>query len=417
MNLHKDAARRKMILALLVASALLSAALCIVVRQREAYSQPSVSVTGNIDSNYSQTSDTDSLLTESTDTSATENTTVSRSDIDIPETGTTAPTSASAETTSTTAAVTATTTSAAEHEASSTVTTTTAKAVDRTRTECKGKLTVESDAANVRDDADGNAKFLREIYKGENYDVIAQKKSPTGILWYEMKFADGTTGYVSSSYVRYEGQVVDGKVYLTFDDGPSDNTRRILETLDKYGVKATFFVVYRKGFDDVYRDIVNKGHVIALHSYSHDYASIYSGEMAFYDDLNRIDNHVYNLTGVHSKIIRFPGGSSNTISKKYCKGVMSSLSKSVQDKGYKYYDWNVDSGDASGTTVAADKILNNIKNGVGSRREAIILMHDSKSKTTTADALPKIIDYLLSRGYAILPITDNTFDCHQKINN
>ena len=96
---------------------------------------------------------------------------------------------------------------------------------------------------------------------------------------------------------------------------------------------------------------------------------------------------------------------------------MSSLSKSVQEKGYKYYDWNVDSGDASGTTVAADKILNNIKNGMGSRREAMILMHDAEKKTTTADALPKIIDYLLSRGYAILPITDDTFECHQNINN
>lgn len=287
---------------------------------------------------------------------------------------------------------------------------------DYGRKECSGKLTVTVDSANVRSDADKNAQLVAVICYGETYEVISQKCSSTGILWFEIRIGD-TTGYVAGSYVRYDGKIVDGKVYLTFDDGPSSNTRRILDILDQYGVKATFFVIHHSGQDDTYKEIVERGHTIALHSYTHNYSNIYSGASAFFDDLDKLDTHVYNLTGVHSKIIRFPGGTSNTVSRKYCKGVMTDISAKASQRGYLYYDWDVDSGDADDVTVPEKDIINNIKWGMGNRRYAIILMHDAKAKTTTADALPEIIEYLQGKGFEILPITERTPEVHQTVNN
>ena len=130
---------------------------------------------------------------------------------------------------------------------------------DYGRKECTGKLTVIVDSANVRSDADKDAQLVAVICYGETYEVVSQKCSSTGILWFEIKIGD-TTGYVAGSYVNYDGKVVDGKVYLTFDDGPSSNTRRILDILDQYGVKATFFVIHHSGQDDTYREIVERGH-------------------------------------------------------------------------------------------------------------------------------------------------------------
>ncbi len=407
MNLHKEYARRKLIFVLFLASVLLVAAMCVVAHREHEQNMHYLPVAGEIGSGTTQGTD---FVPGTVPPSAAENA------LPSPET-TTAPTETTTVPTETTTAPTETTTAPTETTTTQPAATTTAQNTDRPRTECKGSLTVVTDSANVREDADKDARLVREIFKGETYEVIAQKNSPTGVLWYELKFSDGSTGYVSGSYVRYDGQVIGGKVYLTFDDGPSENTTRILDTLDKYGVKATFFVIYHKGVEDIYRDIVSRGHVIALHSYSHNYENIYSSEKAYFSDLEKLDKYIYDLTGVHSKVMRFPGGSSNTISKKYCKGIMSTLTKRVEEKGYEYYDWDVDSGDALDNTVDADKILRNIKNSMGNRREAIILMHDSKVKTTTADALPQIIEYLQDRGYAILPITEDTHRSHQRVNN
>ena len=285
------------------------------------------------------------------------------------------------------------------------------------RVVCSGIFTVTTESANVRDDADRNARLVKVIYAGESYEVIAQKPSSSGILWFEILLGDGSSGYVSSSYGSYDGKIANGKVYLTFDDGPSDNTLRILDTLDRYGVKATFFVIYHPNREQVYRSIVERGHVIAVHSYTHTYSQIYSDADAFHRDIRQLSDYIYDLTGVRSNVLRFPGGSSNTISQKYCPGIMTELTRSVQDHGYSYYDWDVDSGDADAVTVPKEKILSNIKERIGNRRDAIILLHDAASKTTTADALPEIIEFLLGRGYQILPISEDTHISHQQVNN
>jgi len=285
------------------------------------------------------------------------------------------------------------------------------------RAQCSGHFKVTSNSANVRTDADKNAQMVRVIHAGESYEVIAQKPSSGGILWFEILLGDGTSGYVSSSYGTYDGKIVNGKVYLTFDDGPSSNTLRILDTLDKYGVKATFFVIYHPGQESTYRSIVERGHVIAVHSYTHTYSQIYSSTDAFHSDISKLSDYIYDVTGVRCNVLRFPGGSSNTISQKYCKGIMTKLAREVEERGYSYYDWDVDSGDADDNTVDKDRIVSNIKARMSNRRDAIILMHDARAKTTTADALPEIIEYLQGRGYQILPITSDTHTSHQQLNN
>lgn len=203
-------------------------------------------------------------------------------------------------------------------------------------------------------------------------------------------------------------------VYLTFDDGPSSYTPQILDTLDKYGVKATFFVKNGGKYNYVMKDIVNRGHAIGLHTYSHDYKSIYSSDTAYFNDLNKISNLVKEQTGVESKIMRFPGGSSNTVSKRYSKGIMSRITKSVEAQGYVYFDWNCSNGDADGANTV-QKQLNYCSQYPKSAKRVIVLMHDTKS--TTRDALPKIIEYYKSCGFQFGVLTTAVPPIHHGINN
>ncbi|MGN1161776.1 MAG: polysaccharide deacetylase family protein [Candidatus Fimenecus sp.] len=202
-------------------------------------------------------------------------------------------------------------------------------------------------------------------------------------------------------------------VYLTFDDGPSQYTPEILNVLDRYGVKATFFVVNGR-YNSVMKDIVNRGNAIGLHSYSHNYAGIYSSDSAFYSDLNKISAVVKEQTGVETKIMRFPGGSSNTVSKKYSPGIMSRLAKSVTENGYVYFDWNCANGDAAGANTV-EKQLANCKSYPKSASNIVVLMHDNKS--TTLAALPKIIEYYQSCGMSFGVLTTSTPPVHHGINN
>ncbi len=197
--------------------------------------------------------------------------------------------------------------------------------------------------------------------------------------------------------------------YLTFDDGPSVNTEKILDILDRYDVKATFFVIYHKKMESKYQAIVERGHTIALHSYTHSYRKIYASEKAYFEDLEKIHDYVEKVTGVDSRIIRFPGGSSNTISNKYHKGIMKDLKEDVTEKGFIYHDWNVDSTDASGINRDPELLIEKVKTGIKKKKVINILMHDTgKSKVTTVEALPDIIEYVLSQGYQIEPLTEES---------
>lgn len=202
-------------------------------------------------------------------------------------------------------------------------------------------------------------------------------------------------------------------VYLTFDDGPSRYTPEILDVLDKYGVKATFFVINGR-YNSTMKDIVDRGHQIGLHTYSHDYKKIYSSDTAYFNDLQKIHDVVLKETGVDCSIIRFPGGSSNTVSRNYSKGIMSRITKAVGEKGYVYFDWNCSNGDADGANTV-QKQLNYCSQFPKSASRIIVLMHDTKK--TTLEALPKIIEYYQSCGMTFDILTPFTTPIHHNVLN
>ena len=205
-------------------------------------------------------------------------------------------------------------------------------------------------------------------------------------------------------------------IYLTFDDGPSANTVKILDILDKYNVKATFFVIYNEKYSYLYKEIVNRGHSIALHSYSHNYSTIYKSTDAYFNDLTKLSDVIYQKAGVRTRLMRFPGGSSNTVSRSYCKGIMTKLVKMTAEKGYVYFDWNSANNDATGKTLSADQIKK-AATSYGGRTPLVMLMHDAAAKTNTVKALPGIIEYYKNKGYYFLPLNENSPTAHHSVAN
>ena len=206
---------------------------------------------------------------------------------------------------------------------------------------------------------------------------------------------------------------------LTFDDGPSDRvTPRVLDTLKEYNVHATFFIVnYGESGKALIRRMIDEGHTVAIHGYSHDYAAIYKSDEAFMQNIYRLRDRLRSDFGYEAAIIRFPGGSSNTVSRQYSVGIMSRLAQRVQAEGFTYFDWNVSSGDAAGTPASSGQIYNNVTSALRHGRSNVVLMHDAGAKGTTADALPDIIRYCLANGYSIQPITPATKPVHHGIAN
>lgn len=215
----------------------------------------------------------------------------------------------------------------------------------------------------------------------------------------------GNTATVQRSVVVYTDDKI-GVVYLTFDDGPSGSgsTELILNVLKEEGVKATFFVT-GYGPDSLIKREFDEGHTVALHTNTHEYGTIYSSVEAYYNDLNTIKNRVYNITGTSTNIIRFPGGSNNTVSNRYYPGIMDILTKDVVEKGYIYFDWNVSSGDA-GICTTSSCVYGNVVNYLSKNRINIVLMHDSKMYT--ANAVRDIISYCKANGYTFQVIDQST---------
>ena len=203
-------------------------------------------------------------------------------------------------------------------------------------------------------------------------------------------------------------------IYLTFDDGPREGTTDvILDVLKEKGVKATFFVT-NNGSDELIKRIVNEGHSIGIHTASHRYDVIYASVDNYFNDLELVKQRIYNLTGINTNLIRFPGGSSNTISKKYSEGIMSILTSEVLKRGYQYYDWNIESGDSSFATNKI-KLYNSVTSKLSHDKYNVILMHDTK--TYTRDSLAEIIDYAYSNGYNFSAISSSDMLVRQKVNN
>lgn len=205
--------------------------------------------------------------------------------------------------------------------------------------------------------------------------------------------------------------------YLTFDDGPSNITNSVLDILKKYNIKATFFVINSGSYNKTtLQREVNEGHTIGLHAYDHNYAIAYKDDNSYLDGIDKLRAKVKADTGFDSHYIRFPGGSSNTISKRYSKGIMSRITKTAKQRGYKYYDWNVDDDDA-GSARTADDCYNNVVKELRPNRSNIVLMHDFGTNKKILEALPRIIEYCQKNGYTMLPIDDNTPEIHHGISN
>ncbi len=205
-----------------------------------------------------------------------------------------------------------------------------------------------------------------------------------------------------------------GTIYLTFDDGPKEGTTNvILDILKEEGVSATFFVT-NSGPDYLIKREHDEGHTVGLHTASHNYQTVYKSVDSYYNDLKQVQDRVKRITGIESKIIRFPGGSSNTVSKKYSKGIMTTLTKDVVNKGYRYYDWNISSGDA-GETTSSSGVYNNVIRSLSKNKVNMILMHDIKPYTR--DALRNIIRYGKNNGYTFAKITMSTPMVTHHVNN
>ena len=201
-------------------------------------------------------------------------------------------------------------------------------------------------------------------------------------------------------------------VYLTFDDGPGPYTDQLLDVLYKYNVKATFFVV-NSGYGRVMKRIVEEGHSIGIHSVTHDYKEIYASPEAYFTDLHTMQDIIYENTGVRTTLVRFPGGSSNTISH-FNKGIMTLLTEAVQNAGFQYFDWNVDSNDA-GLARKKDMVLENVTEGLRWHSTAIVLQHDIHP--FSVDAVEEIILWGLENGFTFLSLQPDSPNAHHGVRN
>ncbi len=276
------------------------------------------------------------------------------------------------------------------------------------------------DSYTAEDDADGDVTDKVKV-EGE----VDTSKEGTYTLTYTVSDEWGNEAKatrkvkVSKKKISQEQQVLEngGRViYLTFDDGPGPYTQQLLDVFAKHeNAKATFFVTNQ--FPE-YQDLIAKeaeaGHAVAVHTYSHDYAQVYSSAEAYWEDFDRMNDIIEEKTGRRTNLFRFPGGSSNTISSGYVQGLMTTLAAQADEKGLVYFDWNVDSNDAGGTTTA-DGIYENITNGCSGMDVSVVLCHDIKPYTV--EAMDRVLQWGEENGYTFLPMTEQSSTAHHGINN
>ena len=201
-------------------------------------------------------------------------------------------------------------------------------------------------------------------------------------------------------------------IYLTFDDGPGPYTKQLLKVLDSYDVRATFFLV-DTGYYDVMRQIVEAGHSIGIHTMTHNYRQIYESEEAYFADLQGMQDLIEEQTGVKTWLMRFPGGSSNAVSR-FNEGIMTRLTAAVEDAGFHYFDWNVDSNDAGGATKP-ETVYRNVTSGVSEHNISVVLQHDIHSYSV--EAVEEILIWGFEHGYTFLPLEPDSPPMHHGLNN
>lgn len=272
----------------------------------------------------------------------------------------------------------------------------------------------EEQGATATDERDGD--LTEKIQIQGTVDTTVEGIYP--IIYSVIDNSDNEAVEVRQVIVKNTEEVSEGTIYLTFDDGPSKSiTPYLLDVLKEKGIKATFFILdYGESTEYLVKRIVEEGHSIGIHGGSHDYAQVYSSPDAYLNALDEMKEKIKNSTGVETNIIRFPGGSSNTVSRKYYKGIMTTLTKEVLLRDYRYYDWNVASGD-SGDAQTSEEVYENVINGLDKDKINMVLMHDFGGNEKTLEAVPKIIDYAISNGYTFEKITNTTPMIMQEVQN
>lgn len=246
---------------------------------------------------------------------------------------------------------------------------------------------------------DSMISFLEENDIAVMSDIFKSHYSDTSTeLGYTSEYPDLYT----EAPTEYSYQ--DNMIYLTFDDGPSENTIMILSILDKYNIKATFFVTGAATDRSKYilGEIVSRGHTLAIHTYSHDMPLIYTSVEAYLDDFYKIYNLIYEATGVKPNVFRFAGGSINSYNRLMYREIIAEMSR----RGFVYYDWNVSGEDASGYANWTS-IYNNVTKGMEGKSRGIILLHDGTDKYTTVTVVEDLILYFQRQGYEFDRITND----------
>lgn len=249
------------------------------------------------------------------------------------------------------------------------------------------------DTAEAESSAENEANATAEA--DQPTQQASQPESPYADIYPDMM----VNAPAESDYVRELGTV-----YLTFDDGPSDNTYSILSYLEQYNIKATFFVVPNRseGCYAKLKAIATAGHSIGVHSASHVYTDIYSSVEAYLDDFHEAWDIIYDATGIKTEIFRFPGGSVNDFNTETRDKIIQEMTR----RGFRYYDWNVESGDVDGATWT--DMYNSIPSDIANCYRSIVLMHDSNSTPNTVLVLGDVLHVLVSDGYKFDKINNDT---------
>ena len=287
------------------------------------------------------------------------------------------------------------------------------------------------DGDTVRVEADftfSDPGYFADDYKGNNLTsriTVSGEVIPYKVGTYDVTYSVTDDEGRSSTVVRHVEVVPvempeivmppEKTVYLTFDDGPCGYTEQLLDVLKKHNAKATFFVIGSMGRKDMIKRAYEEGHAIGVHTYTHEYKEIYKNEQAFFDDFWKTQEVIKEQTGSYTRIFRFPGGSANTASRRN-KGIMTRLTKIMEDMGYRYFDWNVSSGDASGQSYTSSDVKNRVIGGIKRHSDfAVVLQHDIHYQSVKA--VDAILTWGEEHGYTFLALDLTSPVMHSQVQN